>query len=76
MLDIYMKEDNTTRLKVLPVCDCGHVFTSGVVCCINRNEINGNKYPVYSIEPAICPNCKKLIECIVYDKDKITFVST
>ena len=65
-------EDYYTRLKLLPVCSCGYIFTDGVVIRkdINTVEYKGvkdiMKYPSYSIEPNICPNCKRVIECVEY----------
>lgn len=54
----------TTRLRMLPVCDCGYVFREGVVIRANINETHGIKYAVHTIAPSVCPNCKKAIECV------------
>lgn len=57
-------KDCKTRLKMLPVCSCGYVFRDGVIINQYINNINRIGYPEYSIEPSICPMCKKEIECI------------
>jgi hypothetical protein len=60
-------EDYTTRLRMLPVCSCGYVFTKGVIVHEDINETNGFKYAEHYVEPPNCPKCNKKIECIVYD---------
>lgn len=57
-------EKYITKLKMLPVCNCGHIFRDGIVVYKKILKTNGIKYPEYSIEPNMCPNCKKKIECI------------
>jgi hypothetical protein len=42
------------------------LFINGVMIHKDISEINGMKYPNYSIEPNTCPNCKNEIECIEY----------
>lgn len=54
----------STRLKMLPVCDCGYILKDGIVIHKNILEVNELKYPNYFIEPPACPNCKRKIECI------------
>lgn len=59
-------EDYKTRLRLLPVCDCGYMFEDGIVVCEKTIETsNGIKYGKTCFEPASCPNCKREIECIV-----------
>ena len=79
MSEIKCIEWHMTRLKLLPVCDCGYVFKDGVICGRKYHTVDGIEYscihPTYFIEPNICPNCNKRIKCIEYDRDKITFVT-
>lgn len=64
------REDYITRLKLLPVCNCGYVFRDGVIVHEKVHTMNnGAKIPYRYIEPSICPNCKKRIECIEYFDD-------
>lgn len=61
-----------TKLKVTPICSsCGHVFKNGIIIHKHILETNGIKYPKYSIEPSICPNCKKEIEYIEYSASDV-----
>lgn len=61
-------ENCKTRLKMLPVCSCGYVFKDGVIIHQSINDYMFRiGYPEYSIEPSICPMCKKEIECIDYN---------
>lgn len=60
-------ENCKTRLKMLPVCSCGYVFKDGVTIHQHINDIFRIGYLEYSIEPSICPMCKKEIECIEYN---------
>lgn len=64
-------EEYVTRLKLLPVCNCGYIFRDGVTIYKNTNEVKDIKYATYSISPNICPNCKKHIECVAYGNDII-----
>lgn len=57
-------EDYKTRLRMLPVCSCGYIFDEGVTIHEHINDKNGIKYATYSIEPGMCPKCKKTIEYI------------
>lgn len=61
------------RLKLLPVCECGHVFRDGVTITKDTNETKGSnghiRYGTYHINPPTCPNCKRLIEGIEYNKE-------
>lgn len=54
-------------LKLLPVCECGHVFTKLKIkeakCNINKK----NYYARHIIIPYQCPNCGKIIEDILVD---------
>jgi len=75
MVEIKCIDEYTTRLKMLPVCDCGYVFKDGVVCSMMYHKVGDIEYPMYFIEPNICPNCKKVIECIELDRDKIDFTN-
>ena len=59
-------EDYKTKLKMLPVCSCGYVFKDGVIIHQFIKNYMFGKYSEYSIEPPICPMCKKEIECIEY----------
>ena len=65
-------DDYKTRLKMLPVCSCGYVFTKGVIIHEDINEMDGMKYAKYFIEPPNCPKCKKKIECIDYSDPTIS----
>ena len=60
-------DDYTTRLRMLPVCSCGYVFTKGVIIYEDIIEEEGFNYAKYSIEPPICPQCNKEIECIEHN---------
>lgn len=60
-------EDYKTRLRMLPVCSCGYVFTKGVIIYENIIEEEGFNHAKYSIEPSNCPKCNKEIECIEYN---------
>lgn len=76
MNDIKCIEEYSTRLKILPVCDCGYVFEDGIILRKNISETSFKeekiiKYPEYSIEPNFCPNCKRIIECVQYDRNII-----
>ena len=57
-------DDYKTTLKMLPVCNCGYIFREGIIIHEDINTKNKIKYATHTIEPAICPNCKKEIECI------------
>lgn len=75
MDEIRCIDEYLTRLELLPVCSCGYIFKDGVVIRKDVNEFQYKsatmKYPQYFIEPNICPNCKKVIECIEYNRDTI-----
>ena len=59
-------EDCKTRLRLLPVCNCGYIFENGIILYEKTAETpNGIKYGKACFEPAACPNCKREIECIV-----------
>lgn len=61
--------ERATVLKLLPVCECGHVFKE---IKINRKmtTIDNFSVPVESrFEPPICPNCKKFIREIHVSQD-------
>lgn len=60
-------EDYKTKLRMLPVCSCGHVFKNGVIIHEDIIEAEGFKHAKYSIEPPSCPQCNKEIECIEYN---------
>ena len=60
-MDEYM-----TTVRMRPVCSCGYIFWDGIVIRRNMNETYGFKYVAQDIEPPVCPNCKKIIECIEY----------
>ena len=62
------------KLKLLPVCECGYVFRDGIVIEKTINVIDKIKdsdsvikYPKYSINPPMCPNCKRMIESVEYN---------
>lgn len=57
-------EDYKTRVRMLPICSCGYIFENGIEIHEIINAVNSIKYTTYSIEPSMCPNCKKEIECI------------
>ena len=57
-------EKYLTRLKLLPVCNCGYVFRDGVTICRSIEENNALKHAEFTINPPMCPNCKKKIECL------------
>lgn len=57
-------EDYKTRLKLLPVCNCGYVFRNGVTVYRKIVENNGLKHAEFAINPPMCPSCEKEIECI------------
>ena len=38
---------------------------------INEEKVTCYKYAKYSIAPNICPNCKRVIECVVCDNEVI-----
>ena len=59
-----LMKEHTVRLKMLPVCSCGHIFQDGIIIHQDILGTNGMKYAIHSIEPPTCPNCKKEIECI------------
>lgn len=62
-------EIKTTKLRLLPVCECGYVFRE---IKINRKmmTIDNFSVPVESrFEPPICPNCKKFIREIHTPQD-------
>ena len=61
-------KDYKTTLRMLPVCDCGYVFREGLVVSEDLNEAIGFKYVTHTFTPAMCPNCKKQIECITYER--------
>lgn len=54
----------TTTLKMLPVCECGHIFEDGIVLYKDIAEINNLKHAINRIDPPYCPSCKRKIECI------------
>lgn len=69
-MELRMIENDTTRLKLLPVCDCGYIFRDGVIGYEDIHKMNNEIKVVHrSIEPPMCPNCKKRIECIEYYDD-------
>lgn len=68
MYDLYIDNNKTVTLQMLPVCDCGYVFRDGVIIEEFISEVQGYKYPIYSIEPPRCPNCNRLIEGVQYNK--------
>lgn len=67
MYDLYIDNNKTVTLQMLPVCDCGYVFRDGVHVEEVIGEVKGYKYPIYSIDPPRCPNCNRLIECVSYN---------
>jgi hypothetical protein len=56
--------DYKTKLRMLPVCSCGYIFKDGIAIHEDINEKDGIKYATHTIEPHMCPNCKKKIECV------------
>ena len=71
-----MSED-TTLLKLVPVCDCGYVFREGII--LRKHIItaeNGMKYITHSIDPSVCPSCNKEIEGIEVKGPQIGRCST
>lgn len=59
-------EDYKTKLKLLPVCQCGYIFEDGIVIYKNTEETsNGIKYGKVCFEPVACPHCQREIECIM-----------
>lgn len=58
-------------VKLLPVCECGHIFREGIQITKNISEVKRSndyiKYGTYHINPPICPNCKQVIEGVVCD---------
>lgn len=64
---------NTTRLRMLPVCECGYVFQRGIDTYEEVIQPPGGitlmKYMVYGFDPPVCPNCNKTIEAIEYLKE-------
>lgn len=68
MHTLYSDNDRAVTLKMLPVCDCGYIFRDGVHVEEVIGEVQGYKYPIYSIDPPRCPNCNRLIECVSYNR--------
>lgn len=58
-----IKED-TVQIRMLPVCECGYVFRDGIVIYKDIREANRVKCPEHFIQPWMCPNCQKIIDCI------------
>lgn len=58
-------------VKLLPVCECGYIFREGIEITKNINEVKGSndhiKYGTYNINPPKCPNCKQIIEGVLYN---------
>ena len=62
-------------LKLLPVCKCGYIFKDGIKYHRRIIDITTKKEemfnPVFSFEPNVCPNCKRVIRCIDYEQTMI-----
>ena len=54
----------TTKVMLLPVCECGNIIAGLVVDEIVDVDGWRHKFP---FTPAWCPRCKKLIESITID---------
>lgn len=55
-------------LTLLPVCKCGYVFKDKIILHRQTMEIDKSGYIKQQqfFEPATCPNCKRVIDCIQY----------
>ena len=57
--------ENETCIRLLPVCNCGHIFVDEFCVIEDRKgyEVHNTTYfyKAYFIEPFRCPNCKKII---------------
>ena len=71
MNDLYFDNNKPVTLKMLPVCDCGYVFRNGIHIEEFIDEAQGYKYPIYSIDPSRCPNCRRLIDGVVIEPNKV-----
>lgn len=62
-------KEPTVQFKMLPVCECGYVFRDGIIIYKDIREVNGVKYSEHFIQPWMCPNCQKIIDCVEYNGD-------
>lgn len=70
-----MRYDAITELKLLPVCDCGYVFTEGIeMKCSIIPIYDGEqviKHATFDFIPFECPNCKRRIVAVTDPTNKI-----
>ena len=52
---------HTTKVHMLPVCDCGYVV-NGLEVINQYGDVFNEEYPVFS--PRLCPKCGRLIESV------------
>ena len=70
---MYTERDHITTLRMLPVCNCGHIFVSGLVYheSIEDSPKAPVKYKIGCFTPMNCPKCNRYIESVEYDGDII-----
>ena len=62
-------KEPVVQLKMLPVCECGYVFQDGIVIYRDIRETNGVEHVEHFIQPWMCPNCQRIIDCVEYNGD-------
>ena len=69
-----IERDYTTTVRMMPVCNCGHIFVRGLVYHESIEEANGApvKYKRGCFTPMNCPMCNRYIESVECDGDIIT----
>ena len=70
-MEMYLHDNNTVTLELLPVCECGYVFRDGIIFHEEISEINKWKYSQWLFEPAKCPKCQRIIDGIKYNYNLI-----
>ena len=53
-------------IKLIPVCECGHIFSDGIYCTNEEHEEGPITYCEQFFDPPICPECGEPIEGVEY----------
>ena len=57
-----------TDIRLLPVCSCGHIIENLYVEEIVEGR-DGMRHKMINFVPSICPNCGRIFERIIYDRN-------
>lgn len=59
-------------VKLIPVCECGHIFHEGIVCKLEQYQQGPITFCEHFFDPAVCPECGERITAIEYGSSYVT----